>query len=68
MHYQIDENNAVLLFTDSQIEPILFQPYDPNGDGSNFASKKEAENWITQFIVEFEASKLKPIAEPEPTE
>lgn len=58
MRYEIDEKNAVLIFVDNQEAPVLFQPYDPSGDGTLFATKAEATKWAKQFILD--ASKPQP--------
>lgn len=61
MRYEITDENVVLIFIDPQAVPVLYQPYDPAGDGSPFRSKEEAEKWAIDFI---EAHPIEPIVEP----
>jgi hypothetical protein len=52
MRYEIDENNAVHMWNDTQDEPFLFQPDWPNG--TPWANAEEAENWAKAKIAELE--------------
>jgi hypothetical protein len=59
MRYEIDENNAVLCFIDPQPQPVLFQPYDPAGDGKGFKSKADAEKWAKAYVNAWEVEQAK---------
>jgi hypothetical protein len=50
IRYEIDKDNVVLIYGDEQVEPALIQPHDPDGDGSPFASRTEAEAWAETFL------------------
>jgi hypothetical protein len=52
MRYEIDENNAIHMWNDSQEEPFLFQPDWP--DGTPWADAKEAEDWAKAKIAELQ--------------
>ena len=58
MRYEIDDNNAVLCFIEPQTAPVLFQPYDPSGDGSAFKTKAEAEKWAKAYVKAWEAEQV----------
>lgn len=47
--YELDENNAVLGYIDSQTEPILFQPTHPAGH--QWADTAEATAWAEAWIA-----------------
>jgi hypothetical protein len=57
MRFEIDSNKAVLVFVDGQEAPVLFQPYDPSGDGTPFATKAEATAWAKAFVKTFLAER-----------
>ena len=59
MRYEIDDNNAVLCFIESQTAPVLFQPYDPTGDGKPFKNKAEAEKWAVAYVKAWEVEQAK---------
>jgi len=45
MDYEITSKNVVLVYAPGNSVPILEQAYDPEGDGSLFATKAEATKW-----------------------
>lgn len=53
--YEVNENNEVFIYTDEQEEPIIHQPFWPNGE---LFTKEEAENWgktkVSAFDPNFE--------------
>jgi hypothetical protein len=51
MDYEITSKNVVLVFAPGNAVPILEQPYDPEGDGSPFATKAEATKWAKAFVA-----------------
>lgn len=55
MRYEINADNAVLIFIEPQEAPVLLQPYDPAGDGKPFKSKAAAEKWATEWVAAREA-------------
>lgn len=52
MRYEINSNNAVLIYSDTQTEPVIFQPHYPNGDA--FADAADAESWAQAKVAEFD--------------
>ena len=46
--YQIDINNKVRIYSDTQTEPVIFQPDWPNG--TPWANTSEAESWANLCI------------------
>lgn len=46
--FEIDENNAVSIFQDDNVTPIIFQPNWPNGQSW---SASEAQGWAAQYIA-----------------
>ena len=48
MRYEIDDNNAIRVFSEGQSVPFCFQPDWP--DSTPWASKAEAENWAELLI------------------
>jgi hypothetical protein len=52
MRYEIESNNTVLIYADTQIEPIIIQPHYPNGDA--FLTREDAEAWAEAKIAEFD--------------
>lgn len=66
MRYEIDKDNAVLVFFNEEQElPGLYQPNDPAGDGAPF-TKVAAEKWAKEFIAEIEMSEIV-VEESDPT-
>lgn len=61
--YEIDEANAVRVWDaenpNEEGAPFFYQPDQP--DGTLWASRAEAEAWVTAFIAELEA----PVVEPD---
>lgn len=51
MDYEITSKNVVLVFEPGNAVPIMEQAYDPEGDGSAFASKAEATKWAKAFVA-----------------
>ena len=51
MDYEITSKNVVLVFAPGNAVPILEQGYDPEGDGSSFATKAEATKWAKAFVA-----------------
>jgi hypothetical protein len=48
--YEIDENNAIHMWVDTQEQPFLFQPDYP--DGTTWADRNDAEAWAKAKIDE----------------
>jgi hypothetical protein len=65
MRYEIDDNNAVLCYVGAQETPVLFQPYDPSGDGKPFKSKADSEKWAKSFVKDWEAEQVRLAALPD---
>lgn len=53
LSYTVDNTNfAIRIYSDIQIEPIIYQPDWPNG--SPWSSKQEAETWAGLCILSIE--------------
>lgn len=48
MYYEIDEENAVRIFTVGEERPVIYQPTWPNGD--NWENAEEAGFWAQAHI------------------
>jgi len=76
MKYEIDQNNAIRVFTDGQDVPFAYQPDWP--DATPWASKAEAEAWAQLLIKSMQNPETKfipgtspdnhPRPRPEPVE
>lgn len=62
MIYSVSENLEVSIYNDTQEEPIIYQPYYP--DGAPFASQEAASAWAEQWIYELE-NYVPPVQEAE---
>lgn len=60
MIYLVSENLEVSIYNESQEEPIIFQPYYP--DGTPFNSEADASAWAEQWI--YDAENYVPPVEP----
>lgn len=40
--YEVNENNEVFIFSNEQVEPLIYQPYWPNGE---LFTAEEANSW-----------------------
>jgi hypothetical protein len=47
--YEIDENNAVLIYAEGNDVPVVFQPDYP--DTTPWANKTDASNWAKAWIT-----------------
>ena len=47
--YELDENNTVLGYVDTQVEPCLFQPHHP--DGRAWADASESDAWGAAWVA-----------------
>lgn len=50
--YELDINNAINIFKDSETVPFLYQP--SWGDGTPWTNKAEAELWAERYIAMLE--------------
>ena len=50
MNYEIDENNAALIYVPSQDAPLVYQDVDP-ASGKPFKSAEAAAKWAEAFIA-----------------
>lgn len=58
MRFEIDKDNAVLIFQTEDGVPSIYQPGDPANEGAPFTSKAAAEKWAKDLIAEIEAAKV----------
>lgn len=48
IRYEIDENNAVRIYSDEQEAPMIFQPDYPNGDAWTL---EQATAWAEAYVA-----------------
>jgi hypothetical protein len=51
--YEVNENNEVLVYSDAQEEPIIHQPFWPNGESF---TAEEADAWGAAKVAAFDDS------------
>lgn len=64
--YEVDENNAVWGYVDTQEQAVIFQPHYP--DGSPWADKEDAEAWGQAWVNYFTDQENNPHPKLSPTE
>jgi hypothetical protein len=52
MRYEIDENLTVRVWVEQQEEPMLLQPFKP--DGQPFKDHEDAEDWANRYVAYFQ--------------
>lgn len=59
---ELGEDYTVSIFSETQPEPAIFQPHNP--EGRPWVSYTEASDWATQFVAELEVNTTSSAEEP----